>query len=384
MLAQRIKELSTYPFVELDRKIEEKRRDGEDIIDLGVGDPDLPTPEHIVEVCCKAAKEPENQRYPSYEGIVEFRGAVASRYERDFGVKVDPGEGVIALLGTKEGIHNINFAFADRGDVVLHPEPGYPVYRTGAIFAGAKAHAMPLLKENSFIPDFDAIPRDVVGRSRIMWINYPNNPTTSVANESFYREAVDFAMDNDLVLCSDEAYSMMAYDDYRPVSLLQTKGADEVCVVFDSLSKTYNMAGWRVGYAVGCSDLIGALKKVKTNVDSGVSQIIQWAAIAALTSSQECVRDNLAVYEERRDIFVDGLNKLGLKCDKPKATFYVWLGVPEGHSSASFASLMLDKAGVVCTPGASFGGHGEGYVRFALTQPTERISQALVRMETIC
>ncbi len=383
MLARRIKDLPTYPFAELDRKIAEKRRKGEDIIDFGVGDPDLPTPRHIVEACCKAAKDPENHRYPSYDGMLEFREAVASRYERDFGVEVDPDDGAIALLGTKEGIHNIHFAFAEKSDVVLYPDPGYPVYRTGAIFAGAKPYPMPLLKENSFLPDFDEIPKDVRESSKIMWLNYPNSPTTAVANESFYREAVDFAMDNGLVLCSDEAYSMTVYDDHKPSSLLQTKGADEVCVVFDSLSKTYNMTGWRVGYAVGNTERIGALKKVKTNVDSGVPQIIQRAAIEALTSSQECVRDNLSVYRERRDLIVDGFDKLGLKCDKPKATFYIWLGVPEGHTSESFADLILDKAGVVCTPGASFGRHGEGYVRFALTQPVERISQALERMQNV-
>ncbi len=383
MLAQRIKDLPTYPFAELDRKIAEKRRKGEDIIDFGVGDPDLPTPRHIVEACCKAAKDPKNHRYPSYDGMLEFREAVASRYERDFGVEVDPDEDAIALLGTKEGIHNIHFAFAENGDVVLYPDPGYPVYRTGAIFTGAKPHPMPLLKENAFLPNFDDIPRDVRESSKIMWLNYPNNPTNAVANESFYREAVDFAMDNDLVLCSDEAYSMTVYDDHKPSSLLQTKGADEVCVVFDSLSKTYNMTGWRVGYAVGNTERIGALKKVKTNVDSGVPQIIQRAAIEALTSSQECVRDNLSVYRERRDLIVDGFDKLGLQCDKPKATFYIWLSVPESHTSESFADLILDKAGVVCTPGASFGRYGEGYVRFALTQPIERISQALERMQNV-
>jgi LL-diaminopimelate aminotransferase len=383
MPAKRIQKLPTYPFADLDRRVEEMRSRGEDIIDLGVGDPDLPTPQHIVEACCEAAKDPRNQRYPSYEGMIEFREAVASRYDRDFGVRIDPSEGIIALLGTKEGIHNINFAFCDEGDAVLYPDPGYPVYRTGAMFAGAEPHAMPLKRENSFLPDFDAIPRDVTRKARIMWINYPNNPTTAIANESFYREAVDFAKDNDLILCSDEAYSVIVFDDYKPMSLLQIKGAEDVSVVFDSLSKTYNMTGWRIGYAVGRPELISALKKVKTNVDSGVSQIIQYAAIAALSSSQECVREHLLVYEERRDLFVDGLNKMGLKCDKPKATFYVWLNVPEGYTSASFAGAMLDKARVVCTPGPAFGRNGEGYVRFALTQPIERISQALKRIEGI-
>lgn len=383
MFAQRLKELTPYPFAQLDKKVAEKRKRGVEMINLGIGDPDIPTPNHIVEACCEAAKDPANHRYPSYEGMIEFRDAVAARYKRDFGVNVEPNGGVLALLGTKEGIHNINFAFAERGDVVLYPDPGYPVYRTGAMFAGARAHAMPLLEENSFIPDFAAVPRDLVKKAKMVWINYPNNPTGAVANESFYRDAVDFARENDLVLCSDEAYSMMAFDDYNPKSVLQIKGASEVCVVFDSLSKTYSMTGWRIGYAVGRPELIGALGKVKTNVDSGVPQIIQRAAIAALTSSQKCVRDNLAIYRKRRDVLVDGLNKLGLNCIKPKATFYVWLKVPKSYTSASFADALIEKAGVVCTPGTGFGGHGEGYVRFALTQPIEMISRALDKMEVL-
>ncbi len=383
MLTQRLKELPPYPFAELDRKVAEKRRKGEEIINLGIGDPDLPTPPHIVKACCEAAKDPENQRYPSYEGMEEFRRAVAARYRRDFGVRVDPVKEVIALLGTKEGIHNINFAFVEKGDIVLYPDPGYPVYRTGAHFAGGKAHAMPLLEDNSFLPDFDAIPKNVVEMSRLMWINHPSNPTGAVADESFYRRAADFAADNDLVLCSDEAYSMLAFDDYKPKSLLQMKGAAEVGVVFDSLSKTYSMTGWRIGYAVGNPDVIGALRKVKTNVDSGVSQIIQHAAIAALTSSQECVRKNLAIYKERMGLLVKGLNEIGLRCSKPRATFYVWLSVPKGSTSASFADLLIEKAGVVCTPGTAFGRYGEGYVRFALTQPVEKISRALEKMEAV-
>ncbi len=381
MLTQRIKGLPAYPFADLDRKIEEKRKKGDDVIDFGVGDPDLPTPKHIVEACCKAANDPENHRYPSYVGMMEFREAIASRYDRDFGVKLDPNEEVVSLIGTKEGVHNIHFAFAEKGDIVLYPDPGYPVYRTGALFAGAKPHPLPLLEENSFFPDFNSISSEVARKSKLMWINYPSNPTTAVATDAFYKEAVDFATDNDLLLCSDEAYSMMGYDDYKPSTLLQTKGADEVCVVFDSLSKTYNMTGWRIGYAVGNSDRIGGLKKVKTNVDSGVPQIIQLAGIAALRSSQDCVSENISIYKERRDLFVDGLRKLGLECDKPRATFYLWLAVPDGHTSASFADLLLDKASVVCTPGPSFGIHGEGFVRFALTKPIERISEALDRME---
>ncbi len=381
MLARRIRDLPLYLFVELDRKIEEKRRRGEDVISLGVGDPDLPTPEHIVEACCRAARKPENHQYPSHEGMPEFRGAVAERYRIDYGIDVDPESEVMALIGSKEGIHNAPFAFADPGDVVLYPEPGYPVYRTGALFAGATPHPMPLLKDNSFLPDLDAIPRKALKNVKLMWINYPNNPTASVAGLDFLRAAVDFASDHNIVLCSDEAYSRIAFDGYRPPSVLQMRGAKDVAIAFNSLSKTYNMTGWRIGYAVGGRECISALGKVKTNVDSGASQIIQEAAVAALKSSQECVEENIGIYQERRDVLAKGLKKLGFDFDIPKATFYFWLPV-EG-SSMAFADRLLDEAGVVCTPGIGFGEHGEGYVRLALTQPVERIKEALERMEKV-
>ncbi len=381
MLAHRIRQLPPYLFVELDRKIEEKRREGEDVISLGVGDPDLPTPKHIVEACRRAAEDLENHGYPSHEGMPEFRRAVVERYKEDRGVTLDPDREVLALIGSKEGIHNINFAFVDPGDAVLYPDPSYPVYRTGALFAGGTPHAMPLSKENAFLPDLEAIPSEVAKKAKIMWLNYPNNPTTSVAELEFYKEVVDFAADNDVLLCSDEAYSKLAFDGYRPRSLLEVEGAREVGLVFDSLSKTYNMTGWRIAYAVGNGDAVEALGKVKSNVDSGVPQIIQKAAITALTSPQDCVMENIRIYQERRDVLVDGLNELGLHCEKPRATFYVWLEVQ--GSSMAFTDKLLQEAGVVCTPGVGFGEHGEGYVRLALTQPVERIREALKRMEGV-
>jgi LL-diaminopimelate aminotransferase len=381
-LADRIKDLPPYLFAEIDRKIEEKKRRGNDIISFGVGDPDIPTPQHIIEACCKAAKKPENHRYPSYEGMLAFRQAVAGRYERDYGLDINPEDEVIALIGSKEGVHNIHLAFVNPGDVVLCSDPGYPVYRTGSLFAGGEAYPMPLLKENNFLPDLEAIPPEKARKAKMMWINYPNNPTAAVADKGFYKEVVDFARDNEIIVCSDEAYSAIAYDGYEPPCLLEVEGAKEVGIVFNSLSKAYNMTGWRLGYAVGNREVIAGLGKVKTNVDSGASQIIQEAGIAALTSSQECVRENIRVYQERRDVLVEGLCKIGFKCERPKATFYVWLEVPDGGSIA-FAERLLEEANIVCTPGIGFGRCGEGFVRFALTQPVERIKEALERMEGV-
>ncbi len=381
-LASRLAQLPPYLFAELDRKTDLMRSKGADVITFGIGDPDLPTPDHIVEACCEAARNPENHRYPSYEGMLTFREAVAQRVKEDRGVEVDPEKEVIALIGSKEGIHNIHFSLVERGDVVLYTDPGYPVYRTGAVFAGATPFPLPLREAKGFLPDLEAVPRDKVRKAKILWLNYPNNPTAGVAGRRFYREVIDFAQDNDVVVCSDEAYSRFTFDGYKAVSLLEVEGGMDVGVVFDSLSKTYNMTGWRIAYALGNQDVIQALKKVKTNVDSGVPQIIQHAGIAALTSSQDCVEKNLRVYRERRDVMVRGLKEIGLECPKPKATFYLWLKVPDG-GSMEFADSLLEKAAVVCTPGIGFGEHGEGYVRFALTQPVERIREALDRMEKV-
>lgn len=381
IFADRIRNLPPYLFAEIDKKISQKRRTGADIIDLGVGDPDIPTPEHIIDACCKAANRPENHRYPTYEGMLSFRQAVAERYEKDHGLKLNPEDEVITLVGSKEGIHNMHFALINPGDIVLYSDPGYPVYTTGTMFAGGVAHSMPLLKENNFLPDLDAIPKDVAKRAKMMWINYPNNPTAAVADRGFYREVVDFARDNHITVCSDEAYSALAYD-FKPPCFLEVEGAMDVGIVFDSLSKTYNMTGWRIAYAVGNSEIISGLGEVKTNIDSGASQIIQEAGIAALTSSQDCVKENVKIYQKRRDALVDGLNNIGLACQKPRATFYAWLEVPGGDSMA-FADRLLEEASVVVTPGIGFGEHGEGYVRLALTQPVKRIKEALERLEKI-
>lgn len=378
-LAERVRNLPPYLFAELDREVAEKEGEGIDIISFGIGDPDLPTPEHIVRAACEAAGKPENHRYPSYEGMLEFREAVAARYSSDYGLSLDPEKEVITLIGSKEGIHNIHLAFVNPNDYVLHPSPCYPVYRTGPIFAGGIPYAMPLKKENSFLPDLKSLPEEVARKAKMMWLNYPNNPTSAVAELDFYREVVDFASDNDIVVCSDEAYSSIAFDGYRARSFLEARGAREVGIAIDSLSKSYNMTGWRIAYAVGSSDIIQGLGKIKTNVDSGASQIIQEAGITALRGSQDCVRENVRVYQERRDVLYKGLESLAIECEKPMATFYLWAEAP-AKDSIGFAEKLLEE-GVVVTPGEGFGEAGGGYVRFALTQPVERIEEALGRME---
>jgi LL-diaminopimelate aminotransferase len=380
MYADRLSSLPPYLFARIDAMKAEKARSGADIIDLGVGDPDLPTPPHVVEALCTAARNPANHHYPSYAGMPAFREAVADWYGRRFGVDLDPGAEVLALMGSKDGIAHIPEAFVNPGDVVLAPSPGYPVYRTSTLFAEGTLHEMPLEAGNGFLPDLDAVPADVAGRAKLLFVNYPNNPTSAVAPPSFYDEVVGFAREHGIIVVSDNAYSEIAYDGYRAPSFLETDGATEVGVEMHSLSKTYNMTGWRIGMAVGNASVLAGLGRVKTNVDSGVFDAVQHAGIAALSGSQECVAAACRIYEQRRDVLVQGLRSLGYDAASPKATFYVWL--PVGDSMA-FAARLLDEAAIVVTPGIGFGSHGEGYVRFALTRPVERIEEALSRMEAL-
>jgi len=379
--AERLLKLPPYLFEEIDRRIQKAREEGIDVISFGIGDPDLPTPSHIVDACIEAVKKPENHRYPSSKGTQGFREAVAGRIQTDYGVELNPDSEVTSLIGSKEGVHNIHMAFINPGDTVLYPNPGYPVYSISPGFCGGRAGPMPLSEENSFLPDLDAIPSDVAKKAKIIWLNYPNNPTSATAEKSFYTEVLDFAVENDIIVCSDEAYSAVAFDGYKPPSFLDIDGAIEQGVVFNSLSKTYNMTGWRIGYAVGSSDVISGLVKLKGNVDSGAPQFIQDAGAVALNSSQSCVADNIKIYAERRDTLVKGLRGLGFDVAAPKATFYLWMKVQSG-GSMDFATNLL-KTGIVVTPGVGFGEYGEGYVRFALTQPVERINEAIGRMEHV-
>lgn len=380
MYADRLSSLPPYLFARIDAMKAEKTRSGADIIDLGVGDPDLPTPPHVVEALCAAARDPANHHYPSYAGMPAFREAAADWYGRRFGVDLDPATEVLALMGSKDGIAHVPEAFVNPGDVVLAPSPGYPVYRTSTLFAEGVLHDLPLTAEYGFLPDLDAIPADVARRAKLLFVNYPNNPTAAVAPPSFYDEVVAFAREHRVVVVSDNAYSEIAYDGYRAPSFLETDGAMEVGVEMHSLSKTYNMTGWRIGMAVGNPVILAGLGRVKTNVDSGVFDAVQHAGIAALSGSQDCVADACRVYQERRDVLVAGLRSLGYDVAAPKATFYVWLPVED---SMAFAARLLDEVAIVATPGVGFGSHGEGYVRFALTRSVERIREALERMEAM-
>jgi LL-diaminopimelate aminotransferase len=331
----------------------------------------------------KAAEDPSNHQYPSYSGMDEFNAAVARWYKSRFDVDLDASSEVVTLIGSKEGIAHIPLAFIDPGDLALVASPGYPVYHIGTQFAGGEAYFMDLLKENQFLPDLEAIPSDVAKRAKIMFINYPNNPTSAVADRKFFESLRLFAETHEIIVCHDAAYSEMAFDNYRPMSFLEVDGAKSVGMEFHSLSKTYNMTGWRVGFAVGCADVIGALGQVKSNIDSGAFQAVQIAGIAALEGDQGCVEEMKSTYEERRDILVEGLQSAGLSVEKPRATFYLWVEVPEGYSSAEFAGLLLTDAGIVTTPGNGFGTAGEGYIRMALTVGRDRIGEAVERIKKI-
>jgi len=381
--ADRLKQLPPYLFAELDRKKAEARSKGVDVIDLGVGDPDLPTPDNIINRLAEAAREPKYHRYPSYTGMNEFRKAVSRWYRKRADVDLDPIQEIVSLIGSKEGIAHIPLAFINPGDVVLVPSPAYPVYAIATMFAGGTPYEMPLLKENDFLPDLGIIPGDILAKAKMMFINYPNNPTAAPATLDFFRTVVDFAAKNNLMVCHDFAYSEMTFDDYVPPSFLSTPGAKDVGIEFHSLSKTYNMTGWRIGWAAGNSQIIGGLGRIKSNIDSGIFEAIQVAGIEALEGDQQCLAEMRSIYTERRDVLVAGLKKLGINVEAPRATFYVWFEVPSGYTSATFAALLLEKAGIVATPGNGFGAPGEGYVRMTLTVSKERLAEAVERMTKV-
>ena len=381
--ARRINELPPYLFAEIDRRKREALARGVDLVDLGVGDPDIPTPAQVVEKLMESVSKPLNHRYPSSSGMPEFRAAVANWYKTRFNVELDPGKEVVSLIGSKEGIGNMAVAFVDPGDVVLVSSPCYPVYHIGTAFSGGKNYFLPLRKENHFLPDLDAIPSDVARRAKLLWINYPNNPTAAVADQDFYRRVIEFANRHNVIVCHDAAYSEMGYDGYRPLSFLQIDGAREVGIEFHSLSKTFNMTGWRIGMAVGNPEIVAGLAQAKSNLDSGIFQSIQEAGIEALRLGDQIVEPSRTIYQERRDILVEGLRAVGLDCEKPRATFYVWVACPKGLSSADFTAKLLDEAGVVTTPGNGFGDAGEGYVRFTVCVDKERLREVVERIRRV-
>ncbi|MBU4464069.1 MAG: LL-diaminopimelate aminotransferase [Proteobacteria bacterium] len=381
--SDRLNSLPPYLFKEIDRKKEEVRKSGVDIIDLGVGDPDMPTPLHIIEALNRAALDPANHRYPSYTGMDDFNKAVARWYKRRFNVDLDYKKEVVTLIGSKEGIAHIPLAFINNGDIALVTSPGYPVYDIGVKFAGGQTYFMDLLKQNNFLPDLGAVPKEIAPKAKMMFINYPNNPTSAVATGEFFEETVAFAEMNNIIVCHDAAYTEMAFDGYKPKSFLETAGAKDVGIEFHSLSKTYNMTGWRIGFAVGRAEVIQALGQVKSNIDSGAFQAIQIAGIAALEGDQTCLKETNSEYTSRRDILVDGLVNLGFSVERPKATFYLWIEVPQGYSSAETANRLLTEAGIVVTPGNGFGAAGEGYIRMALTVGKQRLKEVIERIGSV-
>ncbi len=379
--AERIEKLQPYLFVEISRKINQKRAAGIDVITFAIGDPDIPTPPHILNKLLEAAQDPPNHRYPESDGLPQLRRAVSDWYGKRFGIALDSDKEVLPLIGAKEGIGHMALCFLDPGDVALVPDPGYPVYSVGTMFAGGESYFMPLLEENGWLPDLDAIPEQVAQKAKVMWINYPNNPTSATADLEYFEKVVDFAKAYDIAICHDGPYTEVAYDGYTPVSFLQAKGAMDVAVEFHSLSKSYNMTGWRIGMAVGNAEMINALMRVKSNLDSGIPQAIQIAGIEALQASQECISENNAIYQRRRDKLVDALRGIGMEITPPRASLYVWARVPEGYSSAEFAGMFLEEKDIVVTPGSGYGEYGEGYIRLSLTLPDEHLTKAVQRLE---
>jgi LL-diaminopimelate aminotransferase len=381
--AKRIQALPPYLFAEIDRKKRAAMAKGVDLIDLGIGDPDIPTPGRIIQRLSETAAKPANHRYPSSSGMMEFRQAVADWYDRRFGVTLDAATEVASLIGSKEGVANMAVAYVDPGDVVLVPTPAYPVYAIGTRFNGGDVHFLPLTRDNGFLPDLASIPAHVLERAKMLWINYPNNPTGAVCDLGFFEEAVEFAHRHNIVLCHDAAYTELGFDDYRAPSILQVDGAREVAIEFHSLSKTFNMTGWRIGMAVGCAELVGTLAQVKSNVDSGVFQPVQEAAILALEHAEEFLGPIREVYQERRDTLIGGLHHAGFELPAPRATFYVWVPVPGGWTSTDFTARLLDEAGIVTTPGNGFGDPGEGFIRMTLCSPAERLKEAVERLQQV-
>jgi len=380
--SKRVESLPPYLFVQISKKIAAKKEKGEEVISFGIGDPDIPTPDHIIDALCEAARDPANHRYPESEGLPEFRQAVAEWYKKRFDVDLDHSSEVVSLIGAKEGIAHVALCLIDQGDIALVPDPGYPVYSIGTTLCGGENYFMPLLEKNNFLPEFDSIPQEVLKKAKVLWISYPNNPTGAIADLDFFNKVVEFAKKNDIAVCHDAPYTEVAYDGYKPVSFMQAEGAKDVGIEFHSLSKSYNMTGWRIAMAVGNPELIDALRRIKSNLDSGAPQAIQQMAIKALKGSQECVAKNNEILQRRRDKVVKTLNAIGIKTTNPKASLYVWAKCPEGYTSMEFADDLLEQSNVVVTPGNGYGPTGEGYVRLSLTISDSDLEKGLEKMSS--
>ncbi len=379
--AECLNHMAPYLFAQIDAKRDALKAQGIDVISLGIGDPDMPTPAHIVDAMADAIRKPENHQYPDYAGSLAFRKAAAQWTDARFGVKVNPEREVLALIGSKEGIAHLHMAFVNPGDYVLAPSIGYPVYSGGATLMSANTYFMPMEEKNGFLADFDHIPADVLSKAKIMFLGYPNNPTGACATEEYFDKAIAFCREHDILLAHDNAYCDICFDGYRAPSILERPHAKECCIEFFSLSKLYNMTGWRIAFAVGNEQAVQALGTVKNNLDSGQFTAIQEAAIAALTGSQQCVEDMCELYQRRRDLIVNALRDIGVECNAPLATIYIWAKVPEGETSESFATKLLEQAHVIVTPGSGYGPDGEGFIRISLTTPDDRLLEATRRIK---
>lgn len=378
--SKRVENLPPYLFVDVIKKIAARRARGEEIISFAIGDPDIPTPSHIIDELILQAKNPSNHRYPESEGLPEFKKAVAAWYSRRFNITLDAEKEVVSLIGAKEGIAHIAWCLIDEGDIALITDPGYPVYSIGTKLCGGTPYYLPIDDSNKYLPDLDSIPTNVLKNTKVLWLNYPNNPTGATAGLDFFDKAVKFARENDIVICHDGPYTEVSYDGYKPVSFLQAAGASEVGIEFHSLSKSYNMTGWRVGMAAGNPALIDALRRMKSNLDSGVPKAIQHMAIAALNGPQDCIEQHNRVYQLRRNRLVNALNEIGLTCQKPHAGLYIWAKCPKGYTSAGLAEELIEKIGVVVTPGTGYGPHGEGFVRLSLTISEENLERGIYKL----
>lgn len=379
-IARRIEGLKPYLFVEINKKIAEKRAKGEEIVSFAIGDPDIPTPPYIINKLCEAAQDPDNHRYPESEGLPELHRAIADWYKRRFNITLDPATEVLPLIGSKEGIGHIAFCFIDAGDVALVPDPGYPVYSVGTMLAGGTPYFLPLKIENNFLPDLTSIPDSVLQKTKILWICYPNNPTSAVAGLDFFDRVAEFGKKHDILVCHDGPYTEVSYDDYQPVSFMQAAGAKEIGVEFHSFSKSYNMTGWRIGMVVGNAKAVTALKTLKSNLDSGIPRAIQRMAIEALNGPQNVISEHNAVYQRRRDLICETLTRIGLDVIPPKASLYIWAKVPPGYNSVDFTTDLLDQVGVAVTPGVGYGVSGEGYVRLSMTISDVTLVKGLSRL----
>jgi LL-diaminopimelate aminotransferase len=381
-LSRRVANLKPYPFARMAEKLADLKARGVDVIRMDIGSPDMPPAEHILAAAEKAVRDPGTHGYPAFGyGTPSLLAAVAEYYQNRFNVALDPKREITALLGSKEGIFHLTQALLQEGDIALVPDPGYPVYRVAAEWAGAEVYPLPLRRDNNFLPDLESIPQEVVRRARMLWINYPNNPTGAIAGREFYKRALELARRNDILLIHDAAYCDVAYDGYRPMSILELAGARDCALEFNSVSKTYNMAGWRLGFVSGNADAISAVRNVKSNIDSGIFPAITAAGEAALRGDQTWLGERNAIYAKRRDRILTGLAEIGIRADSPKASLYIWTPVPQGYTAEVFADSVLDQTGVCVAPGTFFGNEGEGFVRISIATPTERVEEAMLRVK---